>query len=275
MIAINFLYVLIQIGFAFYANSNSLFADAGHNFGDVLGLGFAFISSLLHEKSASKNFSYGLKKTTILAAMSNALILVFTCGIIGYDSLYKLFHPDHIAEIQVMMVAFIGIIINGASALLFMKNQDDLNIKSAFLHLAYDALISFGVVVGAGIIYFTHWFWLDPVIGLLIMATVLFGTFSLLKSSVRLVMDGVPPGLNIETIKDFLVKQPHVAGVHDLHVWALSTKENILTAHVLINPLEKSPHDELIHDLTRSIEEKFSISHVTLQLEELDCEKGC
>jgi cobalt-zinc-cadmium efflux system protein len=267
---------LIQIGFAFYANSNSLFADAGHNFGDVLGLIFAFLSSLLHEKSASKNFSYGLKKTTILAAISNALILVFTCGIIGYDSIYKLFHPDHIEEIYVMIVAFIGILINGGSALLFMKDQHDLNIKSTFLHLAFDALISLGVVIGAVVIYFTQWLWLDPIIGLMIMGVVLYGTFTLLKSSVRLVMDGVPPGLDTEMIKNYLLKQPGVTDIHDLHVWALSTKENILTAHILISPKATSLNkDQLIHDLTHALEEKFAIHHVTLQIEELDCEKGC
>jgi cobalt-zinc-cadmium efflux system protein len=276
VIAINFLYVLIQVVVAFHANSNSLFADAGHNFGDVLGLVFAFISSLLHERAATQKFSYGLKKTTILAAMSNALILVFTCGVIGYDSVLKFIHPDHIAELDVIIVATLGIFINGASALLFMKGQEDLNIRSAFLHLAYDALISFGVVLGAVIIYFTHWFWLDPVIGILITLTVLSGTLSLLKSSLRLVMDGVPPGLDSEIIKNYLLEKPYVAGVHDLHIWAVSTKENILTAHILIQPgTHVLSQDQMIHELNHAIAEAFDIHHVTLQLEQADCEKGC
>jgi cobalt-zinc-cadmium efflux system protein len=272
-IAINFLYVILQVVFAIRSNSNSLFADAAHNLGDVLGLVFAFFSSLLHEKSATKKYSYGFKKSTILAAMINALILVFTCGFIGYDSILKFIHPDPIAAVDVMIVAGCGIVLNGASALFFMKGQHDINIRGTFLHLAYDALISVTVVIGAVVIYWTHWLWLDPLLGVLIIIVVLTGTFSLLKHSLRLVMDGVPPGLDVEEIKLFLTQKNDVVDVHDLHIWALSTKENILTAHVLVKPGKSM--DEYTRDLTASIEKEFKIHHITLQLEESHCEKSC
>jgi cobalt-zinc-cadmium efflux system protein len=284
-IAINFLYVLIQVFFAVRSNSNSLFADAAHNLGDVLGLIFAYISLILHEKAATKKYSYGFKKTTILAAITNALILVFTCGFIGYDALIKVLHPDHVAEIDVMIVAACGILLNGGSALLFMKDSQDLNIKGAFLHLAYDALISFGVVVGALVIYYTHWLWLDPLIGVVIVLLVLLGTLSLLRRSIRLVMDGVPPGIDPEQIRLHLLEYPQVVEVHDLHVWAMSTQENILTAHVLVNStslntkqpdqIDLSHYDRCLKVLTKTIEEHFNIHHVTLQLEESNCEKSC
>jgi len=272
-IAINFGYVVIQTIFALHAHSNSLFADAAHNLGDVLGLFFAFISTLLHEKSSTNAYSYGFKKTTILAALSNALILIFTCGLIGYDSILKLIHPGEIAELDVILVASAGILINGGSALFFMKGQHDLTIRSAFLHLAYDSLISLGVLLGAVLIYFTHWYWLDPLLGIGIMAMILTGTLSLLKSTFRLVMDGVPPGLDVGNIKKVLSEKPYVIGVHDLHVWALSTKENILTAHIQVRPEALSMKST--QELSLLIEENFNIHHVTLQLEEANCEKGC
>jgi cobalt-zinc-cadmium efflux system protein len=272
-IAINFLYVILQVVFAIRSNSNSLFADAAHNLGDVLGLVFAFFSSLLHEKSISDKYSYGFKKSTILAAMINAFILFFTCGFIGYDSILKFIHPDHIAAVDVIIVATCGIVLNGASALLFMKGQHDINIRGTFLHLAYDALISLSVVIGALVIYWTHWFWLDPLLGVLIIIVVLAGTFSLLKHSLRLVMDGVPPGLDLEKVKHFLMEKDNIVDVHDLHIWALSTKENSLTAHILVKPGKGM--DEYIRDIRASLEKEFKIHHITLQLEESHCEKGC
>lgn len=265
-VTLNLTFTFFQIGFALLANSMSLLADAAHNFGDVFGLVLAWGANWLLSLPARKKYSYGFKRTTILAAIANALILVSTSVLIAYEAIYKLFHLSTVNETMVIIVALIGIFVNGGSALLFMKGaHEDLNIKGAFLHLMGDALISIGVVIAATIIYFTGYVWLDPVVGLLIVIIILWGTWGLLRNSVRLILDGTPHYIDQQGVNHFLAHIPGVTAVHDLHIWGLSTKEIALTAH-LVMP-EKTLSDADYKKINLILHEKFKINHVTLQVE--------
>lgn len=266
----NFGFTVIQAIYAYLANSTSLLADAGHNLGDVLGLIFSWIASMLLKKKASTNLSYGFKKTSILAALINALILIFACVVIALTAVDHLLHQGQVAAVDVMVVAGIGILVNGGTALLFMKGQEDLNVKSAFMHLAYDALISFGVVVAAALIYFTGWHIIDPIVGLIITVTIFWGTWGLLRDSVKLAVDAVPLGIDLTAVRDYFNTLPGVEEVHDLHIWGMSTRENALTVHLFMP-------DEQLSDSTRqeinvTLQKKFNIHHTTIQIErEANC----
>jgi cobalt-zinc-cadmium efflux system protein len=273
-ILFNFSFTLIETFYAIWANSMGLLADAGHNFGDVLGLLFAWGANLLLTRGSSQRYSYGFKRTTILAALANALILVATSAIIILESVRKLIHMELVNEITVITVALIGIAINGGTALLFMKGHDDLNVKAAFLHLAYDALISFGVVVSGVVIYFTGWHRLDPLMGLVIVSIILYGTWDLLKNSTRLILDAVPARVDHAKVALYLGAIPGVTEVHDLHIWGLSTKEVALTAHLII------PEGAILTDsdylkINSELKQKFHINHVTLQVERGTHENAC
>lgn len=277
-VGLNLAFTIIEAIYAVMANSMSLLADAGHNLGDVLGLLFAWGASFLLTKAATKKFSYGYKRTSILAALLNSLILVGTSAIIAYESVNKLIHPQHVSEWIVIIVALIGIFINGGTALLFMRgHKDDLNIKGAFLHLAYDAIISFGVVVAGLIILYTGWMWLDPVVGLLIVAMILWGTWGLLRDSTSLLLDGVPHTINRTKVLAFLEAIEGVKAVHDLHIWGLSTKDAALTCHLVMPERRFTGKD--YHDLHHDLAHKFNISHSTIQVEsgnsDIDCGQSC
>lgn len=273
-IAANFSLTVVQAVYAYIAHSTSLLADAGHNLGDVTSLILAWLASLMLKKRASSTYSYGFKKMTIWASLINALILVFACGLILEEAITHLIHPEHVVSIYVMGVALLGILVNGGTALLFSKGQDDLNIKSAFLHLAYDALISLGVFLAGLIIYFTNWYWIDPIFGLMIGAIIMWGSIKLLKQSVGLAMDAVPYNVNLEDVQHYLKGLPGVTEVHDLHIWSLSTRENALTAH-LIMPTQPCT-DEMRKRINHDLKEKFTIHHATIQVEQgagdLHCE---
>lgn len=273
-IAANFSLTLVQIVYAYMAHSTSLLADAGHNLGDVMGLILAWLASLMLKKRASNNYSYGFKKMTIWASLINALILVFACGLILEEAISHLIHPEHVKSLYVISVALLGILVNGGTALLFSKGQDDLNIKSAFLHLAYDALISLGVFLAGLIIYFTQWYWIDPILGLAIGGIIMWGSIKLLKQSVGLAMDAVPYNVNLIDVQHYLKNLPGVKAVHDLHIWSLSTRENALTAH-LIMP-NQTCSDEMRQKINLELKEKFNIHHATIQVEQgagdLHCE---
>ncbi len=263
---LNLAFVIIEAIYAVSANSMSLLADAGHNLGDVLGLAMAWGANWLMTRPATSRYSYGFKRTTILAAIANALILVFTSAIIAYESIYKLINPVKVHEMTVIIVALIGIVINGGTALLFMKGSaDDLNIKGAFLHLAYDALISLGVVVTGVIILFAGWVWLDPVVGLLIVVAILAGTWGLLRDSINLILDAVPHNIEQDKVRDYLNAIKGVVAVHDLHIWGLSTKEIALTAH-LVMPDSYLTDDDYQH-ICGELKQQFKINHATLQVE--------
>ena len=273
-VILNLGFTLIEALYAVTANSMSLLADAGHNLGDVVGLALAWGASVLVTRGASAKYSYGFKRTTILAAIVNALILVGTSTVIAYESIYKLLNPVTVHELTVIIVAFLGILINGGTAMLFMRGQaTDLNIKGAFLHLAYDALISFGVVLTGFAILYTQWHWLDPAVGLIIVVAILAGTWGLLRDSVNLILDAVPHTVEEKAVRRYLCQLPDVAGVHDLHIWGLSTNEIALTAH-LIMP-DKPLGDEEYQKINYELKEKFNINHVTLQIEKGTSEDPC
>ena len=272
--SLNFVFVLIEAIYAYMAHSMSLLADAAHNLGDVLGLLMAWGASWLLTKSATERYSYGYKKTTILSAMANALLLVATSAIIFYESMNKLIHPTPINEITVMVVAGIGILINGGTALLFMRGRDDdLNIKGAYLHLAYDALISIGVVIAGAIVWFTHWLWLDPLVGIGIVLMIVMGTWSLLRDSTNLILGAVPHGIDQAAVRDYLSRLEGVTAVHDLHIWGLSTQETALTAH-LVMP-EHTLMDTDYEKINRVLMHDFKINHVTIQVEKGHSEDPC
>lgn len=273
-VALNLAFTIFQVVYALIANSMSLLADAAHNFGDVFGLVLAWGASWLLSIPARKRYSYGFKRTTILAALTNALILVATSAIIISESIYKLFHLSEVNGHIIILVALIGIVINGGTALLFMKDaHDDLNIKGAFLHLLGDALISIGVVVGGVLILFTGWTWIDPVIGLFIVAIILYGTWGLLRDSVSLILDAIPHHIDQHGVKTYLQNLSGVTAVHDLHIWGLSTKEIALTAHLVMPKTMLADAD--YETINADLKTKFRIDHVTIQVETGSKENPC
>jgi len=271
----NGLFVLLQIVSAYISNSTSLLADAFHNLGDVLGLVLAWVATRLMQLKPTEKATYGLKKTSILASLTNGILLVFTCGVIATEAMYKLFSPSPIHAVSVMIVAGIGIVINGTTAALFMRGANDLNIRAAYLHLLYDALVSVGVVFSAALLYLTGWLWIDPVVGLMIALIILKGTWSLFSDSFRLIIDGVPRSISWAEVSTFLLARPGVAEIHDLHIWAMSTKENAMSVHLYMptETLSDASRAQLVHEL----EHKFGIQHVTIQTEktQTDCNDAC
>lgn len=273
-IAITLSYALIEVGYGLVAHSMSLLADAVHNLGDVLGLVLAGIANWLLTIPARKRYSYGFKKTTIIAALINAFILVATSVLIAYESIHKLLHLQAVDESIVLWVGFIGILVNGGCSLLFMRGaHNDLNIKGAFWHLLADALILGGVVISALIIRYTHYYWLDPVLGLIIVGIVLWGASSLLRDSLHMILDAIPRYIDHQGVENFLLNYPGVTDVHDLHIWGLSTREIALTAHLIM------PHSQLQDTDHRKISttllEQFHINHVTIQVEKGNAETPC
>ncbi len=270
----NATFTVFEALYAFVAHSMGLLADAGHNFGDVLSLLMAWGANWLLTKPATQKRSYGYKKTTIVAALTNSLFLIAATAVIAYESFHRLMHPVSINEKIVMLVAFMGIFVNGGTAMLFMRGQnEDLNIKSAYMHLASDALISAGVVLSGAIIFFTHAFWVDPLVGLLIVLAILFGTWQLLRDSLNLILDAVPSHIDHHGVKNYLTQLPNVNAVHDLHIWGLSTREVALTAHLIMPEKNLSDHD--YHEIHEHLKNHFHIHHVTLQIERGDGEHGC
>lgn len=270
----NFAFTVFQATYALFAHSMGLLADAAHNFGDVFGLVLAWGANWLLTRPARKRYSYGFKRTTIIAALTNALILVATSALIAYESIYKLLHLTTVNATVVIVVASIGIVINTGTALLFMKGaHDDLNIKGAFLHLMGDALISIAVVISAVIVLYTQKMWIDPLIGLFIVAVILWGTWGLLRDSISLILDAIPRHINHHGIQEYLEKLPGVETVHDLHIWGLSTKEVALTAH-LVMPGTKL-NDEDYEKINSVLKQKFRIDHVTIQVETGNKEFPC
>ena len=269
----NLVFVVIEAVYGFITNSVSLLGDAGHNLSDVLGLLLAWGAAHLATRKATDTYSYGYRRTTILAAMTNAMLLVFASGYIAYESIEKFFAPSAIAAVPVMVVATIGIVVNAGSAMLFMRgSKDDLNLRGAYLHLAYDAAISAGVVIGAVVIYFTGWLWVDPLMGLLICGVILTGTWGLLKGSINLILDAVPPGVERASVKKYLEGIEGVTEVHDLHIWGMSTNENCLTAHLVMPKNTLWDSEDSYARIGRELQDDYNIHHVTLQVEkDPDC----
>lgn len=267
----NLAFTLIEGGYAIYANSMGLLADAGHNLGDVFGLLLAWAGNWLMSKPAKDRYSYGYKRSSVLASLLNAFLLVAASAIIAYESIVKLISPTPVGEITVIIVATIGIFINGGTAMLFARqNKNDLNIRGAFLHLAADALLSLGVVVTGIIVYYTGWVRLDPIIGLVIVIVIVIGTWDLLTQSLKLLLDAAPKHVDPQKVSAFLQALPGVKAIHDLHIWGLSTREVALTAHLVMpkEGLSDADFDRINHQLL----DDFKIHHVTLQVEKGDDE---
>ena len=265
-VVLNSMFVVVEAGFGFVSGSMALVADAGHNLSDVLSLLIAWGASTLVAAPPSARFTWGFKSSSILAALSNAAMLLLALGAITVETVRRLFDPQPVQSGIVIAVALIGIAINTATALMFMRGRHgDLNVRGAFLHMAGDAAVSAGVVIAGLLIGWTGALWIDPVAGLLIVAVIFWGTWGLLKDSVKLSMLGVPAGIDEVAVRQFLEGQPGVTAVHDLHIWPMSTTETALTAH-LVMP-DGCPGDGFLHELAHELEHDFRIGHATVQVE--------
>lgn len=264
-VSLNAAFVVVEFIYGLIADSSALVADAGHNLSDVLGLLLAWGAAYLARKAPRGRYTYGLRSTSILAALANAMFLLVACGAIAWEVGQRFFQPPAVAGFTVAVVAAVGIVVNGVSAWLFMRgSKADLNIRGAYLHLLADAAVSLGVVITGGVMMLTHWYWLDPVVSLAIVVIIVIGTWGLLRESVQLALNAVPAAIDVAAVEAFLHESPRVAQVCDLHIWGMSTTENALTAH-LVMP-EGYPGDEFLDDLMRGLKERFSIQHSTLQV---------
>jgi len=261
--------VVIQTVAGFATHSMALLSDAGHNLSDVASMALSLIAFRLARVKPTGSYTYGYKKSTIIAALTNAVALSVAIGILGYESVHRLIHPRHDIDGGIVaIVAGIGIVINLASALLFFKNKDhDLNTKGAYLHLLTDALVSLGVVVSGIIIKFTYWYWLDGAVSLAVLTVILIGTWSLLTASLRMSVDGVPGDIKLEEIENLIKRVKDVESVHHMHIWAMSTTENALTTHLVLN--EALSFDEkmkVVHNIKHELLHN-QIHHATIELE--------
>ena len=267
-IVLNSAYVIVQFIAGLMTHSMALLSDAGHNLSDVASLALSLIAFKLAKVKPTESFTYGYKKTTILAALTNAVFLCIAIGILGYESVNRLLHPQPIAGGIVAIVAGIGIVINLTSAFLFFRNKDhDLNTKGAYLHLLTDALVSLGVVVSGVIIKFTNWYWLDGAVSIVVLIIILIGTWSLLTASLRLSMDAVPENIEMSQIENVIQKVKGVESIHHMHIWAMSTTENALTTHLVLNDtLSFDEKMKVVHHIKHELQHN-NIQHATIELE--------
>ena len=270
-IGLNIVYVLVEAGFGLATSSVALLADAGHNLSDVLGLAIAWGGAALARTPPSKRFTYGLKGSTILAALSNALLLLVALGAIVLEAAQRLADPRPVPGLTVAAVAVVGIVVNGATALLFARGRHgDVNVRGAYLHMAADAAVSAGVVAAGAAIWLTGWRWVDPVTSLVLAAIIIVRTLDLLRESGEMALAGVPRGIDFDRVAAALAELPGVARVHDLHIWAMSTTEPVLTAH-LVMPAGTAG-DEFLRRAEAMLRARFGIGHATLQVESgADC----
>ena len=267
-IILNSLFVLIEAGVGIWQNSLSLLSDAGHNLSDVFSLLLVLIAFRLAKVQRNERFTYGYRKSTILISLLNAVILLVAVGAIVIESIHKFSEPVEVNGIAVSWTAGVGILINGATALLLMRGQkSDLNVRGAFLHMAADTLVSVGVVISGIVIHYTGWTIIDPIVSLIIAVVILISTWDLLSDSLRLAVDGIPEGVDLQEIEQLLAEEEHVEGTHHIHVWAISTTETALTAHVVVDDLTHWPEvtDRLKHTLA-----EHGITHATLEPETPD-----
>ncbi len=265
-IVLNVGFVVAEVVFGFLANSMSLLADAGHNLSDVLGLVLAWAAAIMARRAASPRFTYGLKKAPILAALANSLLLLIAVGAIGGEAVRRLFHPSVTQGGTVTIVAAVGILINGATALLFARGRrHDLNIRGAYLHMAADAFVSIAVVIAGLAISWTGQEWIDPAMSLAVAVIILWGGIGLLKESVWMSLAGVPSRIRLDEVEAALARLEGVEAVHDLHVWPVSTTETALTAHIVT--LRADYPDALLENARTLLHDRFHIEHCTIQVE--------
>ena len=273
-IVLNAAFVVLEFTSGFYTNSLALLSDAGHNLSDVASLGLSLFAFQMAKQKATVKYTYGFHKSTILASLINAVILLIAVGSIGWEAIQRFMQPEETQGKVISMVAGIGIVINTISALLFFRDREkDLNIKGAYLHLAVDALVSIGVVIAGIIISYTGIKWIDPLISLLIMLVVVYSTWGLLMESLRLSLDAVPAGIDLNKVKAEILKMKEVSDVHHIHIWAMSTAKNAMTAHlVLAANLSEAQIAEIKHKLKHQLEH-LNIQHVTLETESVNCKQ--
>jgi cobalt-zinc-cadmium efflux system protein len=273
-IVLNLTYVIAEATFGALSGSLALLADAGHNLGDVLGLALSWGAALLSRREPSGRFTYGLRSSSILAALANAIILLVVTGGIAWEALWRLSHPIPVAGGTVAWVAAAGILVNGATALLFARGrQRDLNLRSAFLHMAADALVTAGVVVAGIAIALTGLPWLDPAVSLIVSGVIVYGTWDLIRGAISLALDAVPEGIDADAVRTHLAAMPGVAAIHDLHIWGMSTTETAMTCHLVMPG--GHPGDAALGRLARELEERFGIHHSTIQIELADSDEVC
>jgi cobalt-zinc-cadmium efflux system protein len=264
--ALNIAFVVVEAVFGILSNSTALLADAGHNLSDVIGLLVAWGASVLTQRAPTARYTYGLGSSSILAALFNAMFLLTAVGAIAWEALQRFAHPAPVAAKTVMIVAAVGIAINGLTAWMFASGRKgDINIRGAFLHMAADAAVSAGVVVAAGLILLTGWQWVDPAVSLVICAIIVWSTWGLLKDSVRMSLAAVPGNIDASRVRTYLEQLPGVAQLHDLHIWPVSTTETALTCHLVMPG--GHPGDQFLLDTAHALAHRFSIGHATIQIE--------
>lgn len=265
-VSLNVLFVVVEAVYGFIGNSTALLADAGHNLSDVLGLLIAWGAAALSQREPTARYTYGLRNSSILAALFNAMFLLAAVGAIAWEAIQRFGRPEPVAGKTVMIVAAIGIVINGLTALMFASGRkSDINIRGAFLHMAADAAVSAGVVVAGAVILFTGWDWVDPAVSLAICLVIFWSTWGLLKDSLRMSLSAVPLGIDPVSVRTYLTSLPGVRELHDLHIWPMSTTETSLTCH-LVMP-DGHPGDSFLMEAAHELEHRFSIGHVTIQVE--------
>lgn len=274
-ISINIVFIIVEAVYGFLSNSMALVADAGHNLSDVLALVFSWIAVILSQRKPTLKFTYGFRRSTILIALLNTILLLAAVAFIVWETIQRLGKPLEINSNSVITVAAIGIAVNGFTAWLFMKGKKhDLNIRSAFVHFIADALVSLGVVVAGIIMAFTGIVWVDSLVSFAIIAVILYSSYHLLIDSVNLALDAVPENVNIEAVRDYLKSLPEVSDIHDLHIWALSTTDAALTVHLATNT---QTDVTFITNVQHQLHQQFDIEHATIQVEygKADCETNC
>lgn len=273
-VALNLAFVVVEVVFGVLSHSMALVADAGHNLSDVLGLALAWGATWLARRKPSKLRTYGFRKITILAALANAVLLLLATGGVVWESVQRLSRPGAVEGKTVIVVAGVGVAINGISALAFRKGgKHDLNLRGAFLHLAADAAVSFGVVITGIILIYTNWNLLDPIVSLVLSVVIVGSSWSLLRKSINLALDAVPEGIDVDAVRGYLEGLPDVLEVHDLHIWAMSTTENALTAHFVMKTASCEPR--FLGDVCKVLHDRFKIEHSTLQVEAPEAPDPC
>jgi cobalt-zinc-cadmium efflux system protein len=273
-IALNVVFVIIEVVYGALSDSLALIADGGHNLSDVGSLLLAWGASVLAAKAATETRTYGLRKATIMASLASAILLMVVLGGITWEAIRRLVNPEPVAGLTVIVVAAVGVVINTVTALLFVKGQKhDLNLRGAFLHMAADAGVSLGVAIAGVLIMFTGWLWIDPVASFLIVAVIFIGTWGLLLDSLNYAMDAVPKHIDLPGIKKFLLGVDHVDRIHDLHVWALSTTDIALTVHLVVD--DDTLDNDFLLKLQRHLHDHFGIEHSTIQVETSRCDVAC
>ena len=267
-ISLNLLFVIVQVIYGLRIRSLSLLSDAGHNFADVGSLAISLLAFQLMKVKSNKRYTYGYKKASVLTALLNAVILLVSLGAILYEAISRLVNPRPVAGITIAIVSAIGIVINAVSALFFLREKEnDMNIKSAYLHLMSDALVSLALVIGGIVIYYTHWYRIDGILSILVAIVIIVATWKLLKDSLRLSLDGVPENIDLDEIKNAAFKINGVKDFHHIHIWALSTTENALTAHLVVDAAAAPQEIQRIKHTLKHALEHLNIQHATIETE--------